>query len=106
MGRLDLNVRPRAGRPADHDVREVHGQLLSGRVVLDNANFEQCSFQEAVLVYAGGPPPTIRDCSFKNITFEFEGPAGRTLALLRAMSSPASGFREVFKASFPKLFGH
>lgn len=79
---------------------------MSGRVILDNANFEHCRFQGAALVYRGGVPPTVRNCTFENVSFEFEGAAGRTLALLQAMSSTSSGLRSVFKASFPKMFGN
>jgi hypothetical protein len=79
---------------------------LSGRVVLDNVNFEQCRFQGAVLVYRGGLPPTVRNCTFQDVSFEFEGAAGRTLALLQAMSSTSSGLRDVFKASFPRIFSN
>ncbi len=79
---------------------------MSGRIVLDNVNFEHCRFQSAVLVYRGGLPPTVRNCTFENVSFEFEGAAGRTLALLQAMSSTSSGLRNVFKASFPKIFSN
>jgi hypothetical protein len=74
--------------------------------MLDNVNFEHCRFEGAVLVYRGGLPPTVRNCTFKDVSFEFEGAAGRTLALLQAMSSTSSGLRNVFKASFPKIFGN
>jgi len=88
------------------EAQEIHGRHLTGRVVLDNTTFEACVFQGAVLVYQGGPPPSIRDCTFQGVSFKFEGAAGRTLALLQAMSAQSSGFRDLFKASFPKLFGH
>lgn len=79
---------------------------MSGRIVLDNVKFEHCRFQGAVLVYRGGLPPTVRNCTFENVSFEFEDAAGRTLALLQAMSSTSSGLRNVFKASFPKIFSN
>ena len=74
--------------------------------MLDAAAFDRCAFSKAVLVYAGGIPPKIQNCSFREVSFEFSGAAGRTLAFLQAMSAPSSGFRDLFKASFPKLFGH
>ena len=74
--------------------------------MLDNVHFEHCQFKGAVLVYRGGLPPAVRNCTFENVSFEFEGAAGRTLALLQAMSSTSSGLREVVKASFPRIFGH
>ena len=81
-------------------------RTLSGRVPLDGASFERCRFRRATLVYSGGAPPRIEGCAFEAVTFEFEGAAGRTLALLNAMAAPSSGLRDVFKASFPTIFGH
>ncbi len=81
-------------------------ETFTGRVTLDGASFEGCSFEGAVLVYSGGPPPLIRNCSFRDVRFEFQDAAARSLALLKAMSAPKSGLRDVFKASFPTLFAH
>jgi hypothetical protein len=43
---------------------------------------------------------------FEGVSFQFQGAAARSLALLQAMSAPSSGLKDVFKASFPRLFGH
>lgn len=75
-------------------------------MVIDGAVFERCKFRSAVLVYTGGAAPSIQGCSFEDVSFEFAGAAGRTLAVLKAMSAPSSGLRDVFKASFPRSFGH
>jgi hypothetical protein len=105
--RAEPHVKSPLIRPsADRRARAFEGQTLSGRIILDNATFERCKFQGAVLVYTGGVPPTIQNCSFETVSFEFDGAAGRTLAMLQAMSSASSGLREVFKASFPRIFGH
>ena len=107
MARAEPHVRSPLIQPsADRRTRAFEGQTLSGRIILDNSTFERCKFQGAVLVYAGGVPPTIQNCSFETVSFEFDGAAGRTLAMLQAMSSASSGLREVFKASFPRIFGH
>lgn len=86
--------------------RDVQDETLSGRIVLDAGVFERCTFHQAVLVYCGGAPPRIEDCTFRDVAFEFSGAAGRSLAFLQALSAQSSGLRDVFKASFPKLFGH
>ena len=99
-------------RPAEQtsalggDPRSMEDETLSGRVRLDNTSFVRCRFRQAILVYAGGPPPEIRDCIFESAAFEFTGPAGRTLALLQAISTKSSGLRDIFKASFPKVFAN
>ncbi|WP_394763948.1 hypothetical protein [Phenylobacterium sp.] len=81
-------------------------KMLTGRIRLDNTKFERCRFRRVVLVYDGGAPPLLRDCSFENASFEFAGAAGRTLSLLQAMGNPTSGLRDIVKASFPRIFGH
>jgi hypothetical protein len=107
VGRIEPEARsPLVRSSPDRRARAFEGEALSGRVILDNATFERCKFQSAVLVYTGGVPPTIRNCSFEKVSFEFDGAAGRTLAMLQAMSSTSSGLRQVFKASFPRIFGH
>jgi hypothetical protein len=88
------------------DPKLVEDETLSGRVSLDNTSFVRCRFRRATLIYAGGPPPQIRDCIFENSSFEFAGAAGRTLALLQAISAQSSGLRNIFKASFPRLFAN
>jgi hypothetical protein len=88
------------------DTSDVRNRTLTGRVQLDGRSFDGCRFEQAVLVYSGGPLPRIANCVFDRATFAFEGPAGRSMALLQAMSAPSSGLRDIFKASFPKIFGH
>jgi hypothetical protein len=106
VGRLNTDTLSRARRTAGEGARTIQDELLSGRVILDDVTFDRCTFQRAVLIYRGGAPPSLRDCTFENVSFEFEDAAGRTLALLQAMSSASSGFRNIFKASFPRIFGH
>jgi hypothetical protein len=81
-------------------------RTLTGAVRLDGATFQRCRFHKAILIYSGGEPPSLEGCLFEDTTFHFTGAAGRTLALLKAMASPSSGLRDVFKASFAVLFGH
>lgn len=86
--------------------REYEDETFTGRVIIDNGRFRRCTFRGAVLIYAGGPPPLLADCVFDGAIFEFQGPARNTTQMLQAMSASGSGLREVFKASFPRIFGH
>ena len=88
------------------DPRTFTEQELSGRVLLDGGTFERCRFKNAALIYIGGVAPTLVGCSFFNVSFEFKGAAGRTVAFLQAISSPRSGLSGLFKATFPRLFSH
>ena len=107
MGRpvTDFSSAVRLAEPAG-EPRSFEDQTLSGNILLDGASFQRCRFRQAVLIYTGGAPPRIQDCAFEDVAFQFQGAAGRSLALLQAMSAPSSGLKDVFKASFPRLFGH
>lgn len=105
MGRSAVHI-PSAARSRDDGPLTFRDESFTGRISIDNKSFEHCSFSKAVLVYAGGAPPQLVDCSFQDVAFEFQDAAGRALAFLQALSAPSSGLRDVFKASFPKLFGH
>lgn len=97
---------PGARREPQSDPREHRGEVLSGRVRLDDASFVDCRFKKATLVYAGLGPTRISGCSFEDTLFEFDGPAANALAFLQAMSHPSSGLRDVVRASFPRIFAH
>jgi hypothetical protein len=105
VGRSAVHV-PSVARRRDDGPLTFRDQVFTGRILIDDKSFEHCTFREAVLVYAGGAPPQIVDCSFHDAAFEFQGAAGRALAFLQALSAPSSGLRDIFKASFPRLFGH
>lgn len=96
-----------AKSPRAPEAHNIHiGETFRGQVLLDGGSFARCRFLGATLIYEGGVPPRIEGCAFENVSFQFGAAAGRTLAFLQAMASPASGLRGLFKASFPSLFGH
>jgi hypothetical protein len=105
VGRSAVHV-PSITRGRDDGPLTFRDEALTGQILIDDKSFERCKFDKAVLVYTGGAPPQIVDCSFRDVVFEFQGAAGRALAFLQALSAPSSGLRDVFKASFPRLFGH
>jgi hypothetical protein len=85
---------------------EHRGEVLTGRIRLDDTSFVDCRFRKAVLVYAGLGATRISGCTFEDTTFEFDGPAANALGFLQAMSHPTSGLRDIVKASFPRIFAH
>ncbi len=54
-------------------------------VNLDGEAFVGCEFRQCRLVYAGGEPPSFRDCRFEGCEWKFEGPAARTLEHLKVL---------------------
>jgi hypothetical protein len=108
MGRVSVRLPAGAGRTPAGRQPEIRyaDQTLTGQILLDGCTFERCRFEGAVLIYRGGTPPVIAGCAFDRVNFQFQDAAGRTLALLQAMSAPSSGLSAIFKASFPRLFAN
>ena len=60
-------------------------------VATDGVAFIDCAFQGANLVYSGGDLPRFERCRFSKASWDFAGPALRTIELLRAINaSPGS----------------
>lgn len=68
-------------------------QELSGLVELDGNIFVRCGFQDATLVYRGGPAPILTDCRFDPAQIQFQDAAANTVNLLAAMARPETGLR-------------
>ena len=81
-------------------------ETLTGEVELDGKEFDNCTFSGASLIYRGGQPPTLNECDLTDFTFEFRGAAANTVALLRAMAAPNSGFQSVVRDTFAGLAMH
>lgn len=84
--------------------RFVQRAFGSEIVHLDGAEFLECKFRGTTLRYSGGEVPRIIGCSFSEAHFAVDGPAARTLALLKAMASPGSGLQDVVRETFSALF--
>ncbi len=78
-------------------------KTLTGPVDLDGGQFQSIVFKNAQLIYSGGPPPNFQDCAFENVTFEFRGPAHRTVLFLRSMAPEETKMREVFYGVIPEI---
>jgi hypothetical protein len=62
------------------------GNRIEGEVVvLDYATLEGMHLYRCKLVYRGGRPPNLLNCTFEECEFIFEGPALTTVAFLRAL---------------------
>jgi hypothetical protein len=61
-------------------------------VVLDGADFENCTFERCRLIYEGGSLPTFRGgTTFSNSTFALEGAAGRSMKYLGMLQAIGAG---------------
>ena len=76
---------------------------IDGTVSLDGETFKNVLFHGAKMTYAGGPPPSFDNCRFDQATFSFDGPAGNTLAFLKAMAPANTNMRDVVLALIPEL---
>ncbi|MDH7795246.1 MULTISPECIES: hypothetical protein [unclassified Beijerinckia] len=86
-------------------MEKITGKVFKGqRVNIDGRHFSNCKFENCTLVFAGKDVFSFDGNDLNTTTIEFDGAAGRTLAALQALAEPGSGFSEIVKQSFPKLF--
>lgn len=82
---------------------ETKDQTLTGSVALDGNVFRNIDFRDCQLIYEGGTPPQFDNCRFETASFTFQGPAGATLAFLRAMAPATTNMRPVVLGLIPEL---
>ncbi len=68
---------------------------------LDNNLFYDCIFDSCVLVYRGGTPPKIVNCSFKNTLVGFAEAAANTFLLIANMYH--GGFKDSVEIAFNNM---
>lgn len=83
---------------------DIRNQTLSGDQIIDGNNYIDCTFDGARLIYEGGMPPGFQNTRFDNSQFRFQGPAGYTLAFLKAMSPAQTGMRHMVQGLLPELY--
>jgi hypothetical protein len=94
--------------PREKEARQVRtetAKTFTGRVVIDERAFVDCTFEGATLLYFGGPPPSFRGCQFRGAQWDFKSSALNTIGLLQAFSRPESGFRPLFEQIFASPAG-
>ena len=85
---------------------KYEGETFTSEVELDGNEFNNCTFRGNVLIYRGGQPPSLRNCSFEDPEFRFLDAAGNTIAFLQAMARADSGLQSVVRDTFPAIFGN
>lgn len=60
-------------------------QFKQVEVEVDGNTYTNCVFDNAVLVFAGGEPPTFTRCTFRSIKIELKGAAAQTTQYLRQL---------------------
>jgi hypothetical protein len=70
-------------------------------VELDNNEFVACRFEKCNLVYKGGKPPSLVNCSFGEFMISFKGAAADTLSFITALYH--GGFKPVIETTFDNI---
>lgn len=81
----------------------IANQTFFDRVDIDGTVFREVIFDGAELVYCGGAMPGFDRCRFLDVTFTFEGAAGETIGLLRALSAANPDLKQVVLDLLPSL---
>jgi len=86
--------------------RHERNTFNNATATLDGNEFINCIFQNSELVYEGGTLPTLSNNSFQGqVRVTFHGSAANTIAFLKALAKPGSGFQNAVKEMFPEIFG-
>ncbi|GHC72835.1 hypothetical protein GCM10007320_08990 [Pseudorhodoferax aquiterrae] len=71
----------------------IEGQSFDSRPEwIDGRHYLRCTFKNTPLVYAGGELPSFESCTLDGVGFQFDGPAGRTLEMMRVLNSLGAPF--------------
>lgn len=74
------------------------------KVLLDDNEFIDCTFENCELVFAGTGDVSLSGNVFRNVKWSFDGAAGRTLQFLKAMYRGAgSGGRDLVEKTFASV---
>lgn len=80
----------------------TRGDFSSTDMPIDGILFENCVFNDTVLMYSGGAFPGFVGCKFLGSSrFMFTGPAGQTLAFLKALYG--TEFRPMVEATIDEI---
>lgn len=72
----------------------IGDNFKNDRIQLDDKKFERCTFRNCVVVYAGGPL-IFSSNKLDGVTWEFEGPAGRTISLMSSFYQSGGGAKHL-----------
>jgi hypothetical protein len=86
-------------------MKHISNTFSSCEVELDSNEFENCRFDNCILIYRGGTPPSIVGCSFGQFQIRFADSAGNTLLFLKILFESGSGFREIVESTFKGIRG-
>ena len=74
------------------------------RIALDGQQFIGDRFELCELVYSGGEPPTMVNCTFHRVEWIFDGAASNTIAFLGALySGMGQGGKDLVERTFDSI---
>jgi hypothetical protein len=71
--------------------------------VVDGNVYKACEFTNCVLVYRGGPIPTLVQCHFSQCSWNFEDAADRTINFMKAIYHGIFGAKELIEKTFDNI---
>lgn len=77
------------------------GTIEGMRVPLDAAEFRDCTFIACTVTYSGGALPVLSGNTFVRCSWQFEGPANNTVAMLQMMYR--TGAKEIVEQMFKAI---
>ena len=94
-------LKDRVCAPGDSEMEYKNTTFANCDVELDDNQFIGCAFDGCILIYRGGPPPSLINCTFANQRFIFLDSAANTMSFITGMYH--SGLRSVIKKTFDDI---
>lgn len=79
-------------------------QFKNEEIRLDGNTFLGCSFDNCMMVYGGGPPPSMIDCSLNGVKWSFTEAASNTIQFMSAIyHGMGEGGKKVIEETFTNI---
>jgi hypothetical protein len=74
------------------------------RIDLDGNSFENCQFDQTVMVFQANAPVSFEGCTFNAVLWNFDGKASLTVQFIKALSEATGDYgRALIVNTFPSL---
>ena len=74
------------------------------KIRMDGNSFVQCRFENCVMEYGGGPPPTMVSCNISKCQWSFTDAASNTVTFMSAIyHGMGDGGRELIEQTFENI---
>ncbi|MXP48882.1 hypothetical protein FD733_03805 [Pantoea sp. Eser] len=85
-------------------IKSIKSTFEKTTVILDNHYYEECTFKDCIIVYAGTSEINLVGCKFFDCQWRLDGAASNTIQFLRSMYKDMGEFgKQTVEAKFENI---